>query len=133
MKRCLGAVLAGALILALLAYLYVYIAFPDDVAEDVIQEFAHKDRKVNLCKRYGGATVGCYYVVYDGEVKPDNVAVLLKDSGFTPNISWDATGCVIVSIERKNGVVYCRDGVHTEETNDGGVVVRIEKHGETQK
>ena len=58
MKRCMIGIFFGALILTLSVYMYLCMAFPDDVVEDVVQEISCNDRKVVIGKRGGGATVG---------------------------------------------------------------------------
>ena len=126
MKLWLIGVLLGALILALSAYMLVYIAFPDDVSEEVIHKFLHNDRKVVLCKRGGCATVGYYYVVYDGEAEPENVAVVVKDMGRMPDVKWQDDGCAIVYVANKDSIVHCRESVHVEDASNGGAYIWLQ-------
>lgn len=123
MKFWLTGVFLG--IFALSAYVYVCMAFPDDIDEEVVREFLHNDRKVALGRRGGGATVGYYYVVYDGEADPNNVAVVAKDMGRMPDVKWDDNGCAIVYVADKGSIVHCRESVHAEEASDGGIVIRL--------
>ena len=126
MKRCMIGIFFGALILTLSVYMYLCMAFPDDVVEDVVQEISCNDRKVVIGKRGGGATVGYYYVVYDGKSEPKNVVVVVKDLGREPEIKRDDNGCVIVHVDNIDSIVRCREDVLVEENGDGGVLIRLQ-------
>ncbi len=126
MKCFLLGVLAVALIIVAIAVLYVYIAFPNDVHDEVIREISKNGKKVVLTKRCGGATVGCYFVLYEGEINPSAIALVLKDFGVMPNVTCDDKGRTVVRVDSRDSIVSLIGNASVEDADTGGVLIRLQ-------
>ena len=85
---------------------YTFIAFPLDVNEEQCGILTNETTKIILCRRTGGATVAFHYVLYENEIKPDNVVAIIRDTGAMPNFESVGKGCVMVHISDTNDIVY---------------------------
>ena len=126
MKHFLLGALACTLTLVAVYWLYVYIAFPSDVHDEVIREISNNGKKVVLTKRCGAATVGCYFVLYDGEINPSAIALVVKDLGVIPNVTCDDKGRTVVLVDSRDSIVSLIGNASVEDVYNGGVLIRFQ-------
>ena len=126
MKHFLLGVLVCTLILVAAVLLYVYIAFPNDVHDEVIREISNNGKKVVLTKRCGGATVGCYFVLYVGGLNPSSIVLVVKDIGVMPNVTCGDNGRTVVRVESRENIVFLKGNASVEDSDTGGVLIMLQ-------
>ena len=107
------------------AIAYIYIAFPLDVSEVQCEVLTNEAKKLILCRRSGGATVAFHYVLYENEIKSDNVAAVIRDAGTTPKLIASNDGCVMVHISDTNDIVYLEENALVHDLHSGGASIKF--------
>ena len=121
----LALLFALAVVFCIMAYTYTFIAFPLDVNEEQCGILTNEITRIILCKRSGGATVAFHYVLYENEIKPDNVMAIIRDTGTMPNFESIGKGCVEVHISDTNDIVYLVENALVHDLHSRGATIKF--------
>ena len=116
---------ALTVVFCIMAYTYTFMAFPIDVNEEQCGILTNEATKIILCKRSGNATIAFHYVLYENEIKPDNVVAIIKDTGTIPTLEYGDKGYVMARISDVNDIVYLVKNALVCDLHQRGALIKM--------
>ena len=106
---------------------YTFVPFPLDMDEEQCEILTNETTRIILCRRSGNATVAFHFVLYENEIKPDNVIAIIKDAGIMPKLrhSDKGDGDVMVSVSDVNDIVYLLKKAVVYDLQPRGALIKL--------